>query len=118
MKWRTRRSSLKPGGEGITMEEICPKCGLPKELCICDEIAKEQQKIHLQVTRRRFGKTVTLISGFDKSVNLDALGKELRKKLACGGTVKNGVIELQGNQKERAKQALIKIGYKEVLLDG
>ncbi|MCD6479137.1 MAG: translation initiation factor [Candidatus Diapherotrites archaeon] len=100
------------------MEGICPKCGQPKELCVCGEIAKEQQKIHLQVTRRRFGKTVTLISGFDKSADLNALGKELRKKLACGGTVKNGVIELQGDQKERAKQMLIKMGYKEELLDG
>jgi translation initiation factor 1 len=100
------------------MEGICPKCGQPRELCVCGEIAKEQQKIHLQVTRRRFGKTVTLISGFDKSTDLNALGKELRKKLACGGTVKNGVIELQGDQKERAKQMLIKMGYKEELLDG
>ncbi len=45
------------------------------------------------------------------------LGKELKKRLACGGTVKNGVIELQGDHREKAKEILIKMGYKEELLD-
>jgi len=99
------------------MPEICPKCGQPKELCVCGEIAKEQQKIKLHVIKRRFGKTVTLIEGFDKNVNIHELGKELRKNLACGGTVKNGVIELQGDQKKRAREILKKIGYNEALFD-
>ncbi|MCD6247786.1 MAG: translation initiation factor [Candidatus Diapherotrites archaeon] len=99
------------------MTEVCPKCGQPIELCVCGEIAKESQKIRLQVTKRRFGKTVTLITGFDKNVNLNNLGKELKKRLACGGTVKNGVIELQGDHREKAKEILIKMGYKEELLD-
>lgn len=100
------------------MPDICPKCGQPRELCVCSEIAKEQQKITIQVIKRKFGKTVTLITGFDKDVNLDEIGKELRKKLACGGTVKNGAIELQGDQKARAKEILKKMGYNEALLDG
>ncbi|MEM4598364.1 MAG: translation initiation factor [Candidatus Diapherotrites archaeon] len=100
------------------MPDICPKCGQPKELCVCGEIAKEQQKVSIQVTKRHFGKMVTLISGFDKSVDIEEIAKQMRKKLACGGTVKNGVIELQGNQKERAKELLKKIGYNEALLEG
>ncbi|MEM4662580.1 MAG: stress response translation initiation inhibitor YciH [Candidatus Diapherotrites archaeon] len=84
---------------------------------MCGEIAKEQQKVTIQVTKRHFGKIVTLISGFDKSVEIDKIAKELRKKLACGGTVKNGIIELQGNQKERAKEVLRKLGYGEALSD-
>ncbi len=99
------------------MSEVCPKCGQPIELCVCGEIAKESQKIHVQVTKRRFGKTVTLISGFDKSVDIEQLGKELKRKLACGGTTKNGVIELQGDHREKVKELLIKMGYKEELLD-
>lgn len=99
------------------MTEVCPKCGQPIDLCVCGEIAKESQKIRLQVTKRRFGKTVTLITGLDNSVNLSELGKELKKRLACGGTVKNGVIELQGDHREKAKEILIKMGYKEELLD-
>ncbi|MDO9326210.1 MAG: stress response translation initiation inhibitor YciH, partial [Methanoregula sp.] len=32
---------------------ICPTCGLPKELCICEEVAKEQQRINVKVNKRR-----------------------------------------------------------------
>ena len=38
------------------MAGICNLCGLPDELCICQEIAKEQQKATISVVRRRYGK--------------------------------------------------------------
>ena len=47
----------------------------------------------------------------DKSVNLKELAKKLKEKLACGGTVKDGIIELQGNHTTQAKQELIKLGF-------
>ena len=38
------------------MSDICPKCGLPKELCVCDIIAKETQKITVKIEKKKFGK--------------------------------------------------------------
>ncbi|MCX6801802.1 MAG: stress response translation initiation inhibitor YciH [Candidatus Diapherotrites archaeon] len=99
------------------MAEFCSVCGQPKELCVCGEIAKEAQKIRVRTLQRRFGKHVTTVSGLDKDINLDELNKEFKKKLACGGTVKNGIIELQGAHKEKVKEILLKQGFKEELID-
>ncbi len=93
--------------------DICPKCGLPKQACICEEIAKEEQKIKVDVEKRRFGKKTTIISGLGKGVNLKDLGSKLKSELACGGTVKNGRIELQGDHRKKISQALGKFGFDE-----
>ncbi len=99
------------------MEEICQKCGLPKNLCVCQQIAKEQQKIKIRVDKRCFGKIVTLVSGLGQDVDLDELIKQLKRKLACGGTLKNNEIILQGNHRDRVKEILLKQGFKEELID-
>ena len=94
------------------MNDICPKCGLNKELCVCETIAKEGQRITIKTEKRSFGKLITLIKGIDeKDINLKDLSKQLKSKFACGGTVKNGIIELQGDNKEKAKKELIKLGF-------
>jgi len=92
---------------------ICPKCGLPEQACICQEITKEEQKISVDTEKRRFGKETTLVSGFNNSVDLKDIAKKLKSKLACGGTVKNKNIELQGNHMKNIKKALTDIGFKE-----
>lgn len=93
--------------------EICPKCGLPDAACVCGEIAKTQQNIEVKTEKRRFGKVNTIISGFDDGVNIKAIAKVLKAKRACGGTVKNKQIELQGNHKGFIKPILVSEGFSE-----
>ncbi|MGD1061555.1 MAG: stress response translation initiation inhibitor YciH, partial [Methanomassiliicoccales archaeon] len=47
------------------MAEICSVCGLPKELCMCEEIAREQQTVKITTDSRRYGKVVTVVDGID-----------------------------------------------------
>ncbi|MFP4170559.1 MAG: stress response translation initiation inhibitor YciH [Methanomassiliicoccales archaeon] len=95
------------------MAEICPVCGLPEELCICEEIAREQQKVRITTDRRRYGKTVTVIEGIDTNdIDIDDLARQLKTKCAAGGTAKDGRIELQGEHKKKVKETLEKMGFK------
>jgi len=94
------------------MTEVCPKCGLPKALCICETIAKESQKIVVKSEKKKFGKVYTVITGIDeKEIDIKEITKKLKTKLACGGTAKEGKIELQGDHKRKAKEILIEIGF-------
>lgn len=92
--------------------EICPKCGLPKEACVCEVIAKSEQKIRVELVKKRYGKMVTMVTGIDpKDVDLKGIAKELKNELACGGTVKNNEIELQGEHVRKVKDKLISLGF-------
>ena len=93
--------------------DICPRCGLPKQACVCKEIAKTEQRIKVETDKRRYGKIITLVTGLDKEVDLKETAKKLKSELACGGTVKNNVIELQGNHSKKVKQVLVKLGFPE-----
>jgi len=87
--------------------------GLPSEADVFEEIAKSEQQIKVSVLTRRYGKKMTIVEGFDKHVDVKALGKQLKAGLACGGTVKDGTIELQGNHKKKVKPLLVKLGFAE-----
>ena len=94
------------------MSDICQTCGLPKELCVCETIAKESQKIEVYSEKRRFGKMYTIIEGIDtKEIDIKELNKKLKMKFACGGTAKDGKIELQGKHQSKVKQTLISMGF-------
>lgn len=93
------------------MNDICPKCGLPKELCICETLAKEKEVIKVYNVRRRYGKMTTIVQGLSKDVDVKNVLKELKTKLACGGTVKDNTIVLQGDHKVKVKPILVKLGF-------
>jgi len=93
--------------------EICPKCGLPKQACVCEEIAKSEQRIKITTAKKRFGKIVTIISGIGEGIDIKKITKQLKNELACGGTVKNNVIELQGDHRKKIKALLMKFGFEE-----
>ena len=94
------------------MSDICPKCGLPKEICVCEEIAREQQNITIAVDRRRYGKVMTVVDGLNPhDLDLDSLISNLKSMCACGGTIKDGKIELQGDHRPKVKETLEKMGF-------
>lgn len=93
--------------------DIDPRLGLPTDAGVFEEIAKGEQRITVSTTARRYGKIITLVSGFDRSVDIKGIAKSLKEKLACGGTIKEKVIELQGNHQKQVKPLLIRLGFPE-----
>lgn len=93
--------------------EICPKCGLPQQACVCEQIIKSAQRIKISKDKKRYGKIVTLITGFGSEVDMKKILKALKNGLACGGTIKDQKIELQGDHQKKSKEILIKEGFDE-----
>ncbi len=93
------------------MPEMCPKCGLPKELCVCDILDRESAgHIKIYKAKAKFRKFITIVEGLG-SDELERTAKDLKNKLACGGSYKNGVIELQGDHLDAAKKELVTLGF-------
>lgn len=94
------------------MADICNVCGLPKELCVCEQIAKESQAVIVKLVKKKFGKQYTMIEGIDTNeIDIKDVAKKLKNKFACGGTAKDGYIELQGNHLSKVQMALMEIGF-------
>lgn len=93
--------------------EIDPRTGLPVEAIEWEALAKSEQHITVSTVARRYGKIITLVSGFDKTIDVKSTAKSLKERLACGGTVKDGIIELQGNHIKAVKAVLVKLGFPE-----
>jgi len=93
------------------LAEICKKCGMIMDLCVCEILDKEEAtKIRVYSIKKKFKKYVTVVEGIDKK-NLDEAAKDLKHALACGGTAKDGQIVLQGDHKKKMKAILVKMGY-------
>ena len=98
---------------------MCDRCGQPEIACACPPVVVEpvrippgEQTARLRVEKRAKGKVVTVVAGLDPSGNdLGALAATLKSKCGAGGTVKDGVIELQGDHLASAAKALAVVGY-------
>jgi len=76
--------------------------------------AEQKIKVRLE-TKHRGGKAVTLLEGFiGKNEDLEDLGKKLKNFCGTGGSAKDGEIIVQGDQREKVLQWLLKNGYKHV----
>ena len=91
--------------------EIDPKTGLPVEAIEWEDLTRSSQRITVTTDKKRYRKIVTVISGFDKSVDVKKIAKSLKNELACGGTYKNDIIELQGEHIQRVMSYLVELGF-------
>lgn len=94
---------------------MCPACRQPVAQCVCgatpipvgDGIVRVSRE-----TKGRGGKAVTVVKGvLLDATGLGDLGKQLKTACGTGGTVKDGVIEVQGDHCERVVQILKAQGY-------
>ncbi len=96
------------------MGETCRTCGLPTDLCACVDLSRQEEtSIRIFIEKRKWGREVTIIAGLSKDIDLRSLSKRLKKKLATGGTTKDGRIELQGNFLRLVAPILIDEGFPE-----
>jgi translation initiation factor 1 len=102
---------------------LCPQCNKAIAQCNCKSVTSPPQGDGIvrisRETKGRKGKGVTIITGLlvDAST-LKKLAKELKQKYSCGGAVKDGTIEIQGDQREKIQQTLQSKGYQVKLSGG
>ena len=95
---------------------LCAGCGHPADRCACSKAqspAKGDGIVRIsRQTKGRKGKGVCVISGLPLVGDaLDALARELKQRCGCGGTVKDGLVEIQGENRELLAAELKKRGY-------
>jgi translation initiation factor 1 len=99
---------------GWNFDSICEQCGNNLSECDCkptDILPANKHKLHFRLEKRN-GKPVTVILPFALSnEDIKKTLATLKKKLACGGAIKNSEIEIQGDVKERAKAILQNEGF-------
>jgi len=93
---------------------LCPKCGKPKAQCVCGKAQAPKGDGNIRVGREvRKGAGVTVISGMPLAgEELKALAKELKTRCGSGGTVKDGIIEIQGDHRDALVAELNRRGWK------
>src|SRR2546422_10345788 len=83
--------------------EVCDTCGLPKEVCVCQDLETEQTVLRISMDTRRYGKAVTRIEGFEDSGALKEMARELKRAVATRGTAKKGWVRRPGDRREEGK---------------
>jgi translation initiation factor 1 len=94
---------------------MCPSCGKPLTYCTCKQAKVPVGDGNVRVgreTKGRKGKGVTIITGVPLGgAELQALATHLKKKCGSGGTLKDGVIEVQGDHRDLVVEELQKRGW-------
>ena len=115
----TMKDKNKDGGLVYSTEfgKMCPGCNKPASECSCRKkqpVLKSDGIVRLmRETKGRKGKGVTLITGIPMNDEaLKDLAKSLKQTCGCGGSVKNGIIEIQGDHRDVLENALAGRGYK------
>ena len=94
---------------------MCPACGKPSAQCICrSDKPRNSNAAPVRVgreTKGRKGKGVSVITGLAlNATQLEALCTQLKKRCGSGGTVRDGVIEIQGDHRDTLVAELAKQG--------
>lgn len=106
---------------------ICPGCGKPVNNCSCKgKSTRSREKIRLDGIIRiqrekkgRKGKTVTSVSGFQEGIDdLKQIAKNLKSQCGTGGSIKEGIIVIQGDHRQAIQRELRKQGFKVKLAGG
>ncbi len=94
---------------------LCPNCRRPTRECVCPKGSPGAVVAAVRVGREikgRAGKGVTIVSGLPLSMtDIDTLATKLKKRCGSGGTVRDGVIEIQGDHREVIVAELVKQGW-------
>jgi translation initiation factor 1 len=98
----------------------CERCGKLESECACPppaavpvRLAPESQTARLRLEKRPRGKVVTVVANLDPEGNdLASLAAQLKTRCGTGGTVKDGLVELQGDHVAAAEGVLKTLGYK------
>jgi len=100
---------------------VCPGCGRPEDHCACKTAqAPAGGGVRVQrQTKGRKGKGVCLVLGLPLDAKaLDELARRLKQRCGAGGSVKDGVIEIQGDHRELLLQELKSLGFSAKLSGG
>ena len=105
-------------GTQFDIPPTCDRCGKLEEECNCEPepapmLDPASQRAVVRTEKRKRGKLVTLVEGLDSGESdLPALLTTLKGICGAGGTLKNDIIEIQGDQQQRVAAKLAEIGYR------
>lgn len=109
------------GMGGLSLPQASQRAPVPAAAKGAAPAARNRGRVDIKrTTAGRGGKTVTLVTGF-VGIGLpekESLAKKMRNACGCGGTVKDGDIEIQGDQREKIAQILSDAGFRPVFAGG
>ena len=103
-------------GTQFDIPPTCDRCGVLEEECQCpplppERVAPEKQHLRIGVEKRKKGKIVTVVRDVHE-LDLPELLTQLKNACGAGGTIKEGVIEIQGDHLDRVRELVQTAGFK------